>query len=134
MLCSHAQITLVSNTHEMKKVAWCINLPGEKQKFCSETFAQEVSFILHSSPVDEKKFSPSSILHSSPSAFQGECATSPFSEDGEWEERGVTTPIVLVLLSYCTVHNRSSLHVITLAHQHPQTYQHLQYAISVYLI
>ena len=53
------------NINEMQKVGWCINLPGEKQKLCSKTFAQEVF----------------SILHSSPSAFQGERATSPFSDD-----------------------------------------------------
>jgi hypothetical protein len=28
--------------------------PGEKQKLCGKTFAQEVFFILHSSPVEEK--------------------------------------------------------------------------------
>ena len=36
----------VSNTNEMQKVVWCINLPGEKQKLCSKTFAQEVFSIL----------------------------------------------------------------------------------------
>ena len=51
----------VFNTNEMQKVAWCINLPGGKQKLCGKTFAQEVF----------------SILHSPPSAFQGERATSP---------------------------------------------------------
>ena len=55
----------VFNTNEMQKVAWCLNLLGEKQKFCGKTFAQEVF----------------SILHSLQSAFQGEHAMSPFFED-----------------------------------------------------
>ena len=33
----------VFNTNEMQKGAWCVNLPGDKQKLCGKTFAQEVS-------------------------------------------------------------------------------------------
>jgi hypothetical protein len=36
---------------------------GEKHKLCGKTFTQEVFSILHSSPVEEKKFSPFSILN-----------------------------------------------------------------------
>ena len=47
--------------------------------------------IFHSSPAEEKKlgFPFSKNGHF---AIHGEGATSPFSEVGEWEERGVTTP------------------------------------------
>jgi hypothetical protein len=55
----------------------------------SKTFHEKFS-ILHSSPVEEKKFSPFS--ENGPSAIQGERATSPFFILQEWEESGVTTP------------------------------------------
>ena len=50
MLCSHFR---VFNTNEMQKIAWCINLPGEKQKLCGETFAREVFSILRPPPFKE---------------------------------------------------------------------------------
>ena len=49
--------------------------------------------ILHSSPEEEKKLG-FSFSENGPSTIQGEGATSPFSDLREWEERGVTTPIV----------------------------------------
>jgi hypothetical protein len=49
----------------------------------------------HSSPLEEKKLG-FPFSDNGPSAIQGEGATSPFSDLGEWEERGVTTPIVRV--------------------------------------
>jgi hypothetical protein len=53
---------------------------GEKQKLCGKTFTQEVFSILHSSPVEEKN-GIFNLQRLDPSAFQGERATSPFSED-----------------------------------------------------
>jgi hypothetical protein len=50
--------------------------------------------ILHSSPAEEKKLG-FPFFENGPSAIQGKGATSPFSDLREWEERGVTTPIVL---------------------------------------
>jgi hypothetical protein len=50
--------------------------------------------ILHSSPAEEKKFG-FPFSENMPSAIQGEGATSPFSDLREWEERGVTTPIIM---------------------------------------
>jgi hypothetical protein len=49
--------------------------------------------MLHSSPVEEKKLG-FPFSENGPSAIQGEGATSPFSDLREWEEGGVTTPIV----------------------------------------
>jgi hypothetical protein len=46
----------------------------------------------HSSPPEEKKLG-FPFSKNGPSAIQGEGATSPFSDLGEWEERGVTTPL-----------------------------------------
>ena len=57
---------------------------GEKQKLWGKTS------ILHSSFVEEKECNSQSSEHG-PSVFQEEHATSPFSEDWEWEERGMTT-------------------------------------------
>jgi hypothetical protein len=54
--------------------------PGEKQKLCGKTFAQEVFSILHSSPVKEKN-GILNLQRMGPSAFQGERVMSPFSED-----------------------------------------------------
>ena len=57
-----------------------------------------------------------SILHSSPSAFQGECATSPFSEDWEWEERGITTPNVKVFKISASNISGRNVHGFTVHH------------------
>ena len=53
----------VFNTNDMQKVAWYINLPGEKQKLCSKTFAQEVSpfSILRPPPFKESVPHPHSL-------------------------------------------------------------------------
>ena len=52
--------------------------------------------MLHSSPVEEKKLG-FPFSKNGPSAIQGEGATSTFSDLREWEERGVTTPIIKAL-------------------------------------
>ena len=46
-----------------------------------------------SSPAEQKKLG-FAFSNNGPSAIQGEGATSPFSDLGEWEESPVTTPIV----------------------------------------
>ena len=50
------------NINEMQKVGWCINLPGEKQKRCSKTFAQEVFSILRPPPFKESVPHPHSLM------------------------------------------------------------------------
>jgi hypothetical protein len=45
----------------------------------------------HSSPPEEKNLG-FPFSENGPSAVQGHAATSPFSDLGEWEDRGVTTP------------------------------------------
>jgi hypothetical protein len=62
----------------------------------------------HSSPAEEKKLG-FPFSENGPSAIQGEGATSPFSDLGEWEERGVTTPtggsrVVILWLVLCCKH------------------------------
>jgi hypothetical protein len=47
----------------------------------------------HSSSPEEKKLG-FPFSENGPSAIQGEGATTPFSDLGEWEEGGVTTPII----------------------------------------
>jgi hypothetical protein len=47
----------------------------------------------HSSPKSEKKLG-FPFFENGPSAVQGRAATSPFSDLGEGEDRGVTTPII----------------------------------------
>jgi hypothetical protein len=54
--------------------------------------------LAHSSPKEEKKLG-FPFSENGPSAVQGHVATSPFSDLGEWEERGVTTPIAHALSS-----------------------------------
>jgi hypothetical protein len=54
--------------------------PAVKEATLGETFTQEVFSILHSSPVEEKN-GIFNLQRLDPSAFQGERATSPFSED-----------------------------------------------------
>ena len=76
---------------EMPKIAWYINLPSEKQKLCSKTFAQAVFSILQYSPVDEKKFSPSSIL--CPPPFK-ENVPRPRSLKIENEKKEVRQPLL----------------------------------------
>ena len=49
--------------------------------------------ILHPSPVEEKKLG-FPFSENGPSAIQGDGPTSAFSVLQEWEEKGVTTPIV----------------------------------------
>jgi hypothetical protein len=81
MLCSHAQPDKqVSAT--VKNISFVVKetTQGVKRKLCGKTFAQEVFFILHSSPVKEKN-GILNLQRMDPSAFQGERATSPFSED-----------------------------------------------------
>ena len=46
----------------------------------------------HSSPPEEKNLG-FPFSENGPYAIQGEGATSPFSDLGKWEERGVITPI-----------------------------------------
>ena len=59
--------------------------------------------ILHSSSPEERKLG-FSFSENGPSAIQGHGATSPFTDLGEWEERGVTTPNVRAWygLDYCS--------------------------------
>jgi hypothetical protein len=52
----------------------------------------------HSSPPGEKKLG-FPFSKNETSTIQGEGATSPFSDLGEWEERGVTTPIMYTLVN-----------------------------------
>jgi hypothetical protein len=59
-----------------------------------------------SSPEEKKLGFPFS--ENGPSSIQGEGATSPFSDLGEWEVRGVTTPSVVNLLA-CSVTLRWTL-------------------------
>ena len=49
--------------------------------------------MLHSSPVEEKKLG-CPFSENGPSSIQVEGATASFSDLREWEERGVTTPII----------------------------------------
>ena len=49
--------------------------------------------ILHSSPAEEKKLG-FPFSENGPSDIQGEVATAPFSDLGEWSESVVTTPNV----------------------------------------
>jgi hypothetical protein len=49
--------------------------------------------ILHSSPAEEKKLG-FPFSENGPSDIQGEVATAPFSDLGEWSESVVTTPII----------------------------------------
>jgi hypothetical protein len=72
-------------------------IPGEKQKFCGEPFAQEFFFILHSSPVEENPFFTcggeewnSQSSENGLSAFQGESVPRAHSlkiENGKKEVR-----------------------------------------------
>jgi len=52
--------------------------------------------ILHSSPAEEKKLG-FPFSENGPSDIQGEAATAPFSDLGEWWESVVTTPIIELL-------------------------------------
>jgi hypothetical protein len=49
--------------------------------------------ILHSSPAEEKKLE-FPFSENGPSNIQGEAATAPFSDLGEWSESAMTTPNV----------------------------------------
>ena len=58
--------------------------------------------ILHSSPAEEKKLGLE-FSENGPSSIQGEAATAPFSNLGEWEESAVTTPSVVPSAWVCTL-------------------------------
>ena len=64
------------------------NPAGENNEASGETSPTS----LHSSPAEEDKLGLS-FSDNGPSSIQGEGATSLFYEVGEWEKRGVTTPI-----------------------------------------
>jgi hypothetical protein len=62
--------------------------------------------MLHSSPAEEKKLG-FPFSENGPSAIQGEGATSPFSDLREWEEIGVTTPIISYTREQCILNYTS---------------------------
>ena len=62
---------------------------GEKQETCGETFFKISPFLTGGG--EEVRVS---ILREWTLAIQGEGATSTFSDLREWEERGMTTPII----------------------------------------
>jgi hypothetical protein len=75
--------------------------PGEKQRHA----VNDSPRILHSSPAEEKKLG-FPFSENGPSDIQGEAATAPFSDLGEWSESAMTTPNIDRL--WCLITNSLS--------------------------